>query len=365
MSFNIFGLVKDVLRIPHPVSPGLQRIGEPGPRSPVVATGNFGLTVRRVRRALAGRDVWLLVANSKGINVWCASAGGHFTHHSIIAALRASRIDDHVEHRDLILPQLSATGIERHKITEATGWTARWGPARLEDLPDVLDRGGRVRRTERLMRFPLWERLELAGLLGVPLSAIALLLLGLLFGGRTGGVAAGGTFLVIASLFAGLPRLRITGGLGWLTFLAMTAVTFLLEAGALVALAAAGPTHLLAVGIENVVAMLVVTVDLSGMTPLYPSSIILFRNKLRVNLVEEACAGSAECVQVCPINVIQMNGRRRKVEIARPDDCVRCGACIVQCPRDALRFRSSDGRIVQPATVRSSKLNMMGRRTVQ
>ena len=152
-----------VLRmLPHATRPGLYPIGRPGPDAPVVCTGNFTLTVRRMKDALAGHDAWLLVADSHGINVWCAAGGGHLTHHSVIAALRAFEVARHVEHRRLVLPQLAATGIERRLVEEATGWKPVWGPARLEDLPGFLARGLKLRRAERTMRFPAWERLERA-----------------------------------------------------------------------------------------------------------------------------------------------------------------------------------------------------------
>jgi hypothetical protein len=35
----------------------------------------------------------------------------------------------------------------------------------------------------------------------------------------------------------------------------------------------------------------------------------------------------------------------------------------VQCPQDALRFRFADGRVVEPATVRTTRLNLLGRRS--
>jgi CO dehydrogenase/acetyl-CoA synthase gamma subunit (corrinoid Fe-S protein) len=104
------GWLRDtVLRLlPHAAPRGLERIGRPGPTAPVLVTGNFTVTVRRVKQTLAGRDAWLLVANSNGINVWCAAGGGHLTHHDVIAAIRASRIGQLVGHRTLVLPQLSA-----------------------------------------------------------------------------------------------------------------------------------------------------------------------------------------------------------------------------------------------------------------
>jgi SAM-dependent methyltransferase len=97
---------------PNPVVPGLRRIGTPDRDSPVVVTGNFHLTVRRVEKALTSQNCYLLVVQSKGINVWCASAGGEMNTHSIITALKTSNIDSLVDHRVLILPQLSAPGID-------------------------------------------------------------------------------------------------------------------------------------------------------------------------------------------------------------------------------------------------------------
>ena len=106
------------------------------------------------------------------------------------------------------------------------------------------------------------------------------------------------------------------------------------------------------------------SVDLAGTTPWYGSYINQFRNPGQVDLVESRCTGAAECVQVCPRDVLQMNGQRRKVEIARPEQCIQCGACVVQCPQDALRFRYQDGAVVEAPTIRRTRMNMVGRRTV-
>ena len=80
---------------PHRAPTGLVRIGKPGPDSPVLVTGNFTLTVRRVVEAADGEDAWLLVANSNGINVWCAAGGGHLTHHDVISVIRTSGSAQH------------------------------------------------------------------------------------------------------------------------------------------------------------------------------------------------------------------------------------------------------------------------------
>ena len=204
--------------LPHAAPTGLLRIGNPGPEDPVLVTGNYTLTIRRMRQALKGIDAWLLAANSKGINVWCAAGGGHLTHHDIISVVRTSRIADQVTHRRLILPQLGATGIERAKIAAATGWESDWGPARLEDLPGYLDRKRHATTQERFVAFPLWERLEMAWIWLLPLLALGLPVAYFSIGLR-GTLSTGLTIALMAwSLFTLTPWLPLRGSRRWVTF---------------------------------------------------------------------------------------------------------------------------------------------------
>jgi len=358
------GLRDSLLRLfPHPVEPGLRAIGHPGPDSPVLVTGNYHLTVQRLIRVLRGRDVWLLVANSRGINVWCAAGGGHFTHHDIIAAIRASRLAEHVAHRRLVLPQLAATGVERKRITEATGFETRWGPARLEDLPDYLDRGGRLRRSHRTMRFPAWERAEMATMWVAPMVPIGALVLSILFGAWIAAVGAAMITLLVYGIFLAAPRVPITGSLRWLTFLGGATLATAAGVATLQFTGGAALGAVIALALTALAAVVTLSVDIAGTTPWYPSTINTFGNHFHLELVEERCDGSAECIQVCPKNVLQMRSHPRRVAIERPEDCLLCGACIVQCPKDALRFRFDDGRLVEANTVRTTHLNMLGRRT--
>lgn len=148
---------------PYPkVRPGLYAIGTPGPDDPVLVTGNFDLTVRRVVRELDGKvDVWLLVADSAGINVWCGAGGGYFTAEKIIAAVKSSHLEDVVRHRALILPELCANGVDGWKVREELGWGVHWGPAGAEDIPAYLEAGRKKTDAMRWMRFPLKDRLEM------------------------------------------------------------------------------------------------------------------------------------------------------------------------------------------------------------
>jgi NAD-dependent dihydropyrimidine dehydrogenase PreA subunit len=166
----------------------------------------------------------------------------------------------------------------------------------------------------------------------------------------------------VFGIFALLDHLPVVGAKRWLTY----GGAALLGSGAAAAIllasgAASGPTVITSVAV-SVVSMLVLSADLAGTTPWYSSTINSLGNSFMVELDEERCTGAAACVQVCPRDVLKMNGKRRKVELVHPEDCIRCGACIVQCPDDALHFRFDDGRLVDPETVRTTRLNMLGRR---
>ena len=56
--------------------------------------------------------------------MWCAAAGGLLTHHRVIDAVKTSGLAERVSHRRLILPSLSAPGVEVDAIREATGFRA-------------------------------------------------------------------------------------------------------------------------------------------------------------------------------------------------------------------------------------------------
>lgn len=60
-----------------------------------------------------------------------------------------------------------------------------------------------------------------------------------------------------------------------------------------------------------------------------------------------------------------MEGTPARVVIGDPDACIACGACIVQCPEDALYFRFTDGRVVEPSTIRRTRLDLLGERSVR
>ncbi len=348
---------------PHRHPTGLVEIGDPGRDSPVIVTGNYTLTVRRMKRVLRGRDVHLLVADSGGINVWCAAGGGHFTHHDVVSVLRTSGISDLVDHRRVMLPQLGATGIERRYVADKTGWEPHWGPAHLEDLPDVLDRAGRVPVADRRVRFGLRDRAEMTTVWAWPMA-----LIGGGIGFAVGGVPLAAAVVaamvaITCAVFALVGRVPLSGPWRFATLGVVASIGF---AGVLVlmeASTAVDTRELVLIGAAAATTAGLLAVDLPGTTPWYPSA--MAKDTFTVELLSDVCTGAADCVTVCPRGVLRMNGHLRKVEIVEPDLCIQCGACIVQCPEDALRFRRPDGRVVEPETIRTTRLNLLGSRTIE
>ncbi len=377
--YAFFNAVETGLRgFPVPCRTGLVTIGSPDRDAPVFLTCNYHLTVLRVKRALQGMNCYLLVANSKGYNVWCGAAGGHFTNHSVVSALNTSGIQDLVDHRRVVLPQLAATGVEGREIKKRTGWTALWGPVYARDIPPYTANAFSKTREMRKVRFPVGQRLEMAVMWAFPFSIIASLL----------------TLLVWPDFL--LPVNLILWSVPLLTFLTFplyshwlnpqakrvkkfSSYTVIFDFGKIplvlwilflagllvfgVLIDHASWEFMLRWGFASLLVILIISIDLMGSTPLYKSGLHEDR-MLKVRLDVEKCKGAGFCEQVCPRDCYEVDHRQHTARIPRADLCVQCGACIVQCPFDALQFVSPGGDILTPETIRKHKLNLIGKRLV-
>lgn len=161
------------------VTPGLYCAGSPGEASPVLVTANYKLSFDALRRELAGIDAWLLVVDTRGINVWCAAGKGTFSAEEVAYQVRRAELERLVGHRQLILPQLSANGVAAREVKRLCGFSARFGPILAADLPEYL-RTGRADERMRTVTFTLRERAVLVPL-ELCIVARPLLLAGLLF----------------------------------------------------------------------------------------------------------------------------------------------------------------------------------------
>ncbi len=148
-------------RSDYKVVPGLYAMGRPDNAAPVVVTANYKLTFDTVRQSLAGEHAWLLVLDTRGINVWCAAGKGTFGTDELIHRVNATGLDRVVSHRRLVLPQLGATGVAAHKVRKGCGFEVVWGPVRAQDLKAFLASGNRGDKMMRRVTFTLKERLVL------------------------------------------------------------------------------------------------------------------------------------------------------------------------------------------------------------
>ncbi len=70
-------------------------------------------------------------------------------------------------------------------------------------------------------------------------------------------------------------------------------------------------------------------------------------NAYSINTLEynaQKCVGCSRCIEVCPHAVFEsgINGDRAVI-LAHGERCMECGACMVNCPTDAIRVLSGAG----------------------
>jgi hypothetical protein len=143
------------------VSPGLYAVGDPGPESDVFVTSNYKLTFDHVRKNLGGLNGWILVLDTKGVNVWCAAGKGTFSTNELVKRIRTHSLETIVSHRKLILPQLGATGVAAHKVKEETGFNVHYGPVRAADIRKFIACGYKADKEMRKVEFGIIERIKL------------------------------------------------------------------------------------------------------------------------------------------------------------------------------------------------------------
>ena len=162
---DIIGTIKvrlGIWRASYRVSPGLYAVGNPHESSPVFASANYKLSFDTLRKNLAGVDCFILVLDTKGINVWCAAGKGTFGTGELAGRIKSEGLSEVVGHREVIVPQLGAPGIAAHAVKKETGFRVRYGPVRANDLKEYLSAGMKATESMRRVRFGFLDRLLLA-----------------------------------------------------------------------------------------------------------------------------------------------------------------------------------------------------------
>lgn len=169
------------------IAPGLYAVGQPDTNSPVLVSANYKLSFDALRRELGKLNAWILVINTRGINVWCAAGKGTFGTEEIVRRVRASQLELLVGHRRLILPQLGAPGVAAHQVARQTGFRIIYGPVRASDLPAFLQAGMQATPAMRRVSFTTRERLILTPVELVMMLKVSLwIILGLFLLGGIG-----------------------------------------------------------------------------------------------------------------------------------------------------------------------------------
>lgn len=320
---------------------GVVRIGNPSPDSPVFVSGNYFHTVKRLERELSGLDCFLLVADSAGINVWCAAGVCDFNEHKIADAVNASGLSEIVAHRRLVLPQLAAAGIDLSALRRECGFTGTFGPANLYDIKRYVENGFRADENMRLVRFGAADRYYNAfGMFAVFLVPLILFRLasGRRFERHIHFVALMNFVNIFSSFmfYGGLPFKYPANNALFIGALVQTAI-----AAYHAARAPFRAASFLFCSISAAAVNILVAVDMLGSTPFYKTTIAHWlktgdnRSLFQPAIARSLCVNCMRCAEVCPKGLFSPGEGTPAIDYGR--ECCECLACVKQCARRAIR----------------------------
>lgn len=147
-----------IKRDQYKIAPGLYCVGNPDQDSPVLVTANYKLTFDTLRQELTYLDAWILVLDTRGINVWCAAGKALFSTQEVVHRIKQTMLKEVLNHHQLVLPQLGATGVSAHQVKKESGFKVVWGPVRAKDIQRFIAAGSRTDKLMRLVTFSILER---------------------------------------------------------------------------------------------------------------------------------------------------------------------------------------------------------------
>jgi hypothetical protein len=171
------------------IEPGLYAAGNPDESSDVFVTANYKLSFDHLRKNLDGFNAWILVLDTRGVNVWCAAGKGTFGTKELVNRISSTKLNVIVKSRRLIVPQLGATGVSAFQVRELTsknqenvvgssslretkdfsiqnvqmnrGFNVIFGPVRAADINVFINNGYKTTKEMRQVTFNLVDRLKL------------------------------------------------------------------------------------------------------------------------------------------------------------------------------------------------------------
>jgi hypothetical protein len=176
----------------YKVMPGLYAVGTPDASSDVFVSANYKLSFDHLRKNMDGLNAWILVLDTKGINVWCAAGKGTFGTKELVNRIKVTRLEEIINHRKIIVPQLGAVGVSAHKVKTETeginsgasiissnqqkkgnlnfspaslktnrGFNVIFGPIRAKDVKPFLNNNYKATTEMRKITFTFSERVRL------------------------------------------------------------------------------------------------------------------------------------------------------------------------------------------------------------
>lgn len=145
----------------YTVAPGLYKVGKPNRDSDVFVTANYKLSFDALRKNLTSLNAWILVLDTRGINVWCAAGKGTFGTDNLVKSIKNTSLENFVNHRRIIVPQLGATGIAAHQVKKLSGFRIIFGPVWARDIKAFIETGYKATPEMREINFTLVERAKL------------------------------------------------------------------------------------------------------------------------------------------------------------------------------------------------------------
>lgn len=168
-------------RMNYNIDPGLYSVGDPDDTSPILVSANYKLTFDSLRKELTGLDCYILILDTKGVNVWCAAGKGTFGTDELIRSIVSVGLGMITSQRKLILPQLGAPGISAHEVRKRTGFEVIYGPVRASDIKEFLNAGMKATDEMRTVKFTTRDRTVLTPIEFVAAMKIMLFVLGAVF----------------------------------------------------------------------------------------------------------------------------------------------------------------------------------------
>ncbi len=148
-------------RMKYAVMPGLYAVGEPNKDSDVFVSANYKLSFDVLRRGLKGLDAWVLVLDTKSINVWCAAGKGTFGTDELVRWIAEARLGMVVSHRRITVPQLGAVGVSASAVQNRAGFRVYFGPVDARDIAAYVQASYKKTKEMSTIKFSMLDRLVL------------------------------------------------------------------------------------------------------------------------------------------------------------------------------------------------------------